>query len=75
MAKEINILNSKCRSLNLLLMNMVEVKMSAENECQEKKEVESKQVLVINTQDCMIIWCVQYSWHRLKKYKALGYDK
>lgn len=55
MAKEINILNSKCRSLNLLLMNMVEVKMSAKNECQEKKEVESKQVLVINTQDCMIV--------------------
>lgn len=75
MAKEINILNSKCRSLNLLLMNMVEVKISNENECQEKKEVESKQVLVINTQDCMIVWCVKYSWHWLKKYKALGYDK
>lgn len=75
MAKEINILNSKCSFLNSLLMNIVEAKMRTENECQEKKEAESKQVFVINTQDCMIVWWVQYSWLRLKKSKALGYDK
>lgn len=56
MAKEINILNFKCSSLNLLLMNIVEVNMSTENEYQEKKEVESYQVFIINTQDCIIVW-------------------
>lgn len=55
MAKEINILNFKCSSLNLLLMNKVEVNMSTENEYQEKKEVESNQVFIINTQDCIIV--------------------
>lgn len=74
MAKEINILNFKCRSLNLLLMNIVEVNMSTENEYQEKKEVESNQVFIINTQDCIIVWWVQYSWHTLQKSKTLGYD-
>lgn len=67
MAKEINILNFKCSSLNLLLMNIVEVNMSTENEYQEKKEVESYQVFIINTQDCIIVWWVQYSWHTLQK--------
>lgn len=74
MAKEINILNFKCSSLNFLLMNIVEVNMSTENEYQEKKEVESKQVFIINTQDCIIVWWVQYSWHTLQKSKTLGYD-
>lgn len=32
MVKEINILNFKCSFLNLLLMNIVEVNMSIENE-------------------------------------------
>lgn len=74
MAKEINILNFKCSSLNLLLMNIVEVNMSTENEYQEKKEVESNQGFIINTQDCIIVWWVQYSWHTLQKSKTLGYD-
>lgn len=74
MAKEINILNFKCSSLNLLLMNIVEVNMSTDNEYQEKKEVESNQVFIINTQDCIIVWWVQYSWHTLQKSKTLGYD-
>lgn len=74
MAKEINILNFKCSSLNLLLMNIVEVNMSTEKEYQEKKEVESNQVFIINTQDCIIVWWVQYSWHTLQKSKTLGYD-
>lgn len=74
MAKEINILNFKCSSLNLLLMNIVEVNMSTENEYQEKKEVESNQVFRINTQDCIIVWWVQYSWQTLQKSKTLGYD-
>lgn len=74
MAKEINILNFKCSSLNLLLMNIVEVNMSTENEYQEKKEVESNQVFIINTQDYIIVWWVQYSWHTLQKSKTLGYD-
>lgn len=72
MAKEINILNFKCSSLNLLLMNIVN--MSTENEYQEKKEVESNQVFIINTQGCIIVWWVQYSWHTLQKSKTLGYD-
>lgn len=55
MAKEINILNFECSSLNLLLMNIVEVNMSTENEYQEKKEVESNQVFIINTQDYIIV--------------------
>lgn len=59
MAKEINILNFKCSSLNLLLMNIVEV---------------NNQVFIINTQDCIIVWWVQYSWHTLQKSKTLGYD-
>lgn len=63
MAKEINILNFKCSSLNLLLMNIVEVNVSTEN-----------QVFIINTQDCIIVWWVQYSWHTLQKSKTLGYD-
>lgn len=74
MAKEINILNFKCSSLNLLLMNIVEVNMNTENEYQEKKEVESNQVFIINTQDCISVWWVQYSWHTLQKSKTLGYD-
>lgn len=74
MAKEINILNFECSSLNLLLMNIVEVNMSTENEYQEKKEVESNKVFIINTQDCIIVWWVQYSWHTLQKSKTLGYD-
>lgn len=37
------------------LMNIVEVNMSTENEYQEKKEVESNHVFIINTQDCIIV--------------------
>lgn len=49
-------------------------KHDTENEYQEKKEVESNQVFIINTQDCIIVWWVQYSWHTLQKSKTLGYD-
>lgn len=49
-------------------------KHDTENEYQEKKEVESNQVFIINTQDCIIVWWVQYSWHTLQKSKTFGYD-
>lgn len=65
---------NKYIELWMQLMNIVEVNMSTENEYQEKKEVESNQVFIINTQDCIIVWWVQYSWHTLQKSKTLGYD-
>lgn len=36
-------------------MNIVEVNIRTENEYQEKKEVESNQVFIINTQDCISV--------------------